>query len=139
MMANSGESLDLMALAGIRTPRDLRERAQAGDPVAQFNMAVRYAEGIGVQRDYLEAAKWYGAAADQGDAPAQFNLGLMFYQGTGLPKNLDYAYALFGLAAAQGDARAQAGMTAILAEVSEREAAELVAAHGRGDAAASTH
>ena len=125
-MSHGGESLDLMALAGIRDLRDLRERAQAGDPVAQFNMGVKYAEGIEVQQDYLEAARWYGAAADQGDAPAQFNLGLMFYQGIGLRKNLHYAYELFSLAAAQGDARAQAGMTAVLGEM-------------RGDADSSIH
>ena len=138
-MTNGGNALDLMALAGIRSLRDLQERAQAGDPVAQFNMGVKYAEGIEVQQDYLEAARWYGAAADQGDAPAQFNLGLMFYQGMGLPKDLRYAYELFSLAAAQGDSRAQAGMTAVLGEVPKDIAAELLDIFGRGDAGSPTH
>ena len=94
--------LDLLELAGLRDDLEaLRQRALAGDPVAQFNMGVRYAEGRGVAPDLLEAAKWYSAAADQGDAQAQFNLGLLFYQGQGLPRNLVYAYELFraGLAA----------------------------------------
>ena len=83
-MAKNGETLDLMALAGIRNDLDdLRARAQAGDPVAQFNMGVKYAEGSEVPQDYQEAARWYSAAADQNDAPAQFNLGLLFYQGRG--------------------------------------------------------
>ncbi|HUX19247.1 MAG: tetratricopeptide repeat protein [Acidithiobacillus sp.] len=138
-MTNGGDALDLMALAGIRSLRDLQERARAGDPVAQFNMGVKYAEGIEVQQDYLEAARWYGAAADQGDAPAQFNLGLMFYQGMGLPKDLRYAYELFSLAAAQGDSRAQAGMTAVLGEVPGDVAAELMDTFGRGDAGSPTH
>jgi FOG: TPR repeat, SEL1 subfamily len=138
-MTKGGESLDLMALAGIRSLRDLQERAQAGDPVAQFNMGVKYAEGIEVQQDYLEAAKWYGAAADQGDAPAQFNLGLMFYQGTGLRRDLHYAYELFSLAAGQGDTRALAGMTAVLDEVPGDVAAELLNTFGRGDTGSPTH
>ena len=138
-MTNGGNALDLMALAGIRSLRDLQERARAGDPVAQFNMGVKYAEGIEVQQDYLEAARWYGAAADQGDAPAQFNLGLMFYQGIGLPKDLRYAYELFSLAAAQGDSRAQAGMTAVLGEVPKDIAAELLDIFGRVDAGSPTH
>ncbi|WP_291524603.1 tetratricopeptide repeat protein [Acidithiobacillus sp.] len=138
-MTNGGNALDLMALAGIRSLRDLQERARAGDPVAQFNMGVKYAEGIEVQQDYLEAAKWYGAAADQGDTPAQFNLGLMFYQGMGLSKDLRCAYELFSLAAAQGDSRAQAGMTAILGEVPGDVAAELMDTFGRGDAGSPTH
>ena len=138
-MTNGGNALDLMALAGIRSLRDLQERARAGDPVAQFNMGVKYAEGIEVQQDYLEAARWYGAAADQGDAPAQFNLGLMFYQGIGLPKDLRYAYELFSLAAAQGDSRAQAGMTTVLGEVPKDIAAELLDIFGRGDAGSPTH
>ena len=76
--------VDLMAMAGLRDELEaLRKMAQEGDPVAQFNMGVRYANGQGVPQDLLEAARWYGAAADQGDAPAQFNLGLLFYQGQG--------------------------------------------------------
>ncbi|WP_414039560.1 tetratricopeptide repeat protein [Acidithiobacillus sp. M4-SHS-6] len=133
-MAKNGETLDLMALAGIRNDlKDMRARAQAGDPVAQFNMGVKYAEGVEVPRDYQEAARWYSAAADQNDAPAQFNLGLLFYHGQGLQQDLSSAYELFSLAAAQGDTRAQAGMTAILGEVSAEQAEALIAQFGCGD------
>lgn len=139
-MAKNGETLDLMALAGIRNDlEDMRARAQAGDPVAQFNMGVKYAEGIDVPQNYQEAARWYSAAADQNDAPAQFNLGLLFYQGQGLQQDLPSAYELFSLAAAQGDTRAQAGMTAILSEVSAEQAELLIAQFGRGDQGSSTH
>ncbi|MGC8467380.1 MAG: tetratricopeptide repeat protein [Acidithiobacillus sp.] len=114
--------LDLLELAGLRDDLEaLRQRALAGDPVAQFNMGVRYAEGRGVAPDLLEAAKWYSAAADQGDAQAQFNLGLLFYQGQGLPRNLVYAYELFRAAAAQGDARAAAGLAALDRELSAED------------------
>jgi len=110
--------VDLMAMAGLRDELEtLRRLAQEGDPVAQFNMGVRYAEGQGVPQDLIEAARWYSSAADQGDAPAQFNLGLLFYQGQGVERNLDYAYELFRLAALQGDARARAGLDAVLLEL----------------------
>jgi len=112
--------VDLMAMAGLRDELEaLRKMAQEGDPVAQFNMGVRYANGQGVPQDLLEAARWYGAAADQGDAPAQFNLGLLFYQGQGVERSLEYAYELFRLAALQGDARAHAGLDAVLLELDE--------------------
>jgi len=118
--------LDLLELAGLRDDLEaLRQRALAGDPAAQFNMGVRYAQGQGVEPDLLEAAKWYSAAADQGDAQAQFNLGLLFYQGQGLPRNLVYAYELFRAAAAQGDERAAAGLAALERELSAEDRAEL--------------
>ncbi|MFA7495918.1 MAG: tetratricopeptide repeat protein [Acidithiobacillus sp.] len=139
-MAKGGESLDLMALAGIRNNlEDLRARAQAGDSIAQFNMGVKYAEGSEVEQDYTEAARWYSVAADQGDAPAQFNLGLMFYQGLGLRKDMACAYELFSLAAAQGDQRAQAGMTAILSEAAPELAQQLIETYGQGDQGITSH
>lgn len=125
MSVDDGRPLDIMAMAGLGSLKTLLERAQAGDVAAQYNLGVQYFTGAGVPQDYLEAAKWYGAAADQGDAQAQFNLGLMFYGGTGIPRNIPYAYELFSLAARQGDERARQGMAAILAEVPPEEAAEL--------------
>ena len=108
--------MDIIELAGYGQLKKLREAAQNGDRAAQYNLGVAYFEGKEVDQDYLEAAKWYGAAADQSDVQAQFNLGLMFYRGVGLPKNLAYAYQLFSLAAAQNDDRAKQGMAAILTE-----------------------
>ena len=111
-----------MEMAGLRdSPDHLRARAREGDPVAQFNMGVKYAEGRGVPQDFLEAARWYSAAADQGDAPSQFNLGLMFFQGHGLERNLAYAYELFRAAALQGDPRARSGLEAVLQEMDPQE------------------
>ncbi len=121
-MSGSSGKIDLMEMAGLRDSHDLLlARAQAGDPVAQFNMGVKCAEGQGVPQDFLQAARWYSAAADQGDASAQFNLGLMFYQGHGLERNLAYACELFRAAAHQGDLRARRGLEAVLQELDPRE------------------
>jgi TPR repeat protein len=40
-----------------------RQRAEQGDAIAQTNLGVRYANGRGVQQDYVEAHKWYNLAA----------------------------------------------------------------------------
>lgn len=108
--------MDILELAGYAPLKKLMESAQAGNVDAQYNLGVLYFEGKDAPQDYIEAAKWYSAAADQGDKQAQFNLGLMFYRGIGLPQNYEYAYQLFELAACQGDERARLGMTAILTE-----------------------
>ncbi len=99
--------------------QDLLAAARSGDVHAQYNIGVMFYEGKTVLRNDLEAAKWFGMAADQGDAQAQFNLGLMFYLGRGVPRNDRYAYELFALAAAQGDEKAQQGMQSILNEADE--------------------
>ena len=121
--------MDILELAGYAPLKQLTESAQAGDVNAQYNLGVLYFEGKDVPQDYIEAAKWYGAAADQGDKQAQFNLGLMFYRGIGLPLNYEYAYQLFELAANQGDERAQLGMTAILTEAPADVAARIKSSH----------
>lgn len=117
--------MDIIELAGYGHLKKLIESARQGDITAQYNLGVIYFEGKDAPQNYLEAAKWYGAAADQGDRQAQFNLGLMFYRGIGLPKNYIYAFELFSLAAAQGDERAKQGMAAILTEAPAEQAAEI--------------
>ncbi|ARU31185.1 hypothetical protein CAP31_05480 [Sulfuriferula sp. AH1] len=117
--------MDILELAGYAPLKQLMESAQAGDVNAQYNLGVLYFEGKDAPQDYMEAAKWYGAAADQGDKQAQFNLGLMFYRGIGLPQNYEYAYQLFEQAANQGDERARLGMSAILTEAPPDIAAKI--------------
>ena len=63
----------------------LRQAAERGDPNAQFELGVRYAEGKGVAPDDKEAARWILKAAEQGHLEAQFNLGLMYADGNGVP------------------------------------------------------
>jgi TPR repeat protein len=41
--------------------------ARAGDVRAQYQLAVCYSEGKGVEQDYGEAAHWFREAARQGD------------------------------------------------------------------------
>jgi tetratricopeptide (TPR) repeat protein len=55
-----------------------RPLAERGDVVAQFNIGVSYANGFGVPKNELEAARWFRKAADRGYAIAQNRLGNIF-------------------------------------------------------------
>ena len=85
----------------------LRERAESGDPVAQYNLGQRYRRGRGVPQDDAQAAVWYRKAADQGDARAQYNFGAAYADGRGVPQDDAQAAVWFRNAANQGHARAQ--------------------------------
>jgi hypothetical protein len=70
----------------------LRQRAEAGDVSAQFQLGFLYEHGGGgLERNASEALKWYGKAADQGDATARFSIAYMYFEGSGIRK--DYAEA----------------------------------------------
>ena len=46
-----------------------------------------HANGKGIAKNDVEAARWYRLAAEQGYAPAQATLGLLYFQGVGVPQN----------------------------------------------------
>ncbi|HET6249108.1 MAG TPA: hypothetical protein VFE47_15540 [Tepidisphaeraceae bacterium] len=78
---------------------ELTTRAQAGDSHAQLDLAVRYRDGKGVDRDYPQAMHWAHLAADQGDAAAMDFLGYAFLTGTGAKRNPAIAFGYFNAAA----------------------------------------
>ena len=75
--------------------------AGRGDVDAQLALGYLYAEGIGVERDPVRAARWYRRAAEAGDPAAQYALGLMYEIGAGVPADPDEAEAWYGRAVAQ--------------------------------------
>lgn len=86
---------------------EFQRLAEQGNFVAQYNLGVMYANGLGVPRDADKAARWFHAAAKAGDARAQYNLGNMYAQGQGVPMNLSRAAHWYAKAAEQGLADAQ--------------------------------
>ena len=66
------------------------------------------AEGRGIARDYVEAAKWLRRSAEQGSAWAKVNLGLLYENGTGVPKSEAEARSLYRQAANEGNGFAKA-------------------------------
>ena len=81
--------------------------AEAGNEVAQYNLALMYKNGEGVLQDYKEAVKWYRLAAEQGYVDAQTNLGNRYGNGEGVPQDYAEAVKWYRLAAEQGNAKAQ--------------------------------
>ena len=73
--------------------------AEAGDPRAQYQVALMYYRGEGLPQDYDKAALWYRRAAERGDVDAQLNLGLMHAQGLGAKQSFYEAFKWFELAA----------------------------------------
>ena len=78
--------------------------AEEGHAVAQYNVAMMYANGEAVNVDYQQAVYWFRKSADQRFAPAQLRLGELYYFGMGgLPSDRRHSARLFEAAAAQGD------------------------------------
>ncbi len=85
----------------------LEAKAEKGDGVAQYKLAVGYDTGLGQPRDQNLAFKWYRSAAFKGVADAQYRLACRYAEGHGVPA--DDAEALLWLrkAAEQGHLDAQ--------------------------------
>lgn len=67
--------------------RQWKAAADGGNAEAQFDLALLYAQGLGVTRDLGTAMRWYRSAADQGNAQAQFALGQIYSRGWGAPRD----------------------------------------------------
>ena len=72
-----------------------RPSAEAGDALAQFNLALLHDSAASGMFDSARAADWYRRAARQGFAAAQFNLAVAYQMGRGVGK--DMTAALFWL------------------------------------------
>ena len=122
---------------------NMRTQAEAGDPLAQFDLGLLYHDGRNVPQDDAEAIEWYERAADQGFGLAQLHLGMIHAaRGHGLPPDNLTACMWFILAASRsrGDVRNRAvelrdALTAALAPAqlaeAQRRAREWDAAHPR--------
>ena len=85
----------------------LEKAAKNGNVKAQFQLAVNYRLGKGVEKNLEEAFKWCSKAAKQGYVNAQYNLGLSYYRGDGVEKDFTEAIRWYTQAAEQGYADAQ--------------------------------
>lgn len=83
------------------------ERCNQGFSRACFQLAVKYEDGEGIQKDFQKAFQFYQKAAEQGLALAQYNLALKFYKGQGIGQSFEKAADWFMKAAKNGVADAQ--------------------------------
>jgi len=80
----------------------LQRAAAAGNPQAQFELAVAYEKGEAVDRDLAWAARWYGEAAYRGHAESQYTYGKLKLDGKVLPHDPGEAYRWLTLSGLQG-------------------------------------
>lgn len=67
--------------------------------IARYELGCLYYNGIGVERDYLEAARWF----KRSDSPhASYELAKCYYYGHGVAQNLDKALEHLERAAKEG-------------------------------------
>lgn len=91
-----------------RALRIWRPIAESGHTLAQYNMGVAYAQGLGVDRNLVEASKWWKRSALQGHRDSAYNLGLVYARGgKDVPRDLALAAHWWQQAANHGDAVAQ--------------------------------
>ncbi len=94
----------------------LRLAALAGDPLAAYEVGVRFFEGRGVPANNEEAARWFEVAAKKGIVPAQFRLGTLYEKGLGVKKDLIAARDFYRAAADRGHGKAMHNLAVIYAE-----------------------
>ncbi|HEY0683859.1 MAG TPA: tetratricopeptide repeat protein [Steroidobacter sp.] len=88
-------------LASALDVNELRSKAEQGDAAAQYELALAYDAGSGVQKDLGQAANWCLKAAEQGHAAAQNCIGSMYQYGDGVPMDEAAAAAWYEKSAAQ--------------------------------------
>jgi len=80
----------------------LRDMAENGYVRAQVALGGAYLKGETVQKNSVEAVKWFRRAADQGNAEGQVLLALQIIKGDGVPRDDVEAYKWIVLATDQG-------------------------------------
>jgi putative methionine-R-sulfoxide reductase with GAF domain len=106
------------------TLAELRRFADLGDPVAQFALGARYAQGDEVKQDYAEAVHWFEKAANQGHVVAQATLGAYYWAGRGVPEDLTKAYFWSVLARAGGDEASKYRVAALSSRMTKIQVTE---------------
>ena len=80
----------------------LKDKAEGGDPEAQFELGRRYLQGVGLERNDVMALHWIRAAAEQGFARAEAGLAWMYAVGRGVARDDAQAFAWYRRAAENG-------------------------------------
>jgi TPR repeat protein len=85
---------------------------------------VAYYKGVGVNKNAVEAVKWFRLAVEQDHAASKFNLGACYYNGEGVNQDKIEGYKWISLSAAQGHAPAIKTLAVIESEMTPTEIAE---------------
>lgn len=81
----------------------LNVAAEAGYPLALYQLGNCYYYGNGVKIDKKTAAEYWQKSADKGCVEAQYELGCMYYKGDNVKRNYNTAVELFTKSAEAGN------------------------------------
>lgn len=87
-------------------PLSLRLAAANGNASAEFQVARRFADGMGVKQDFKKALKWYQRSASRGFALSQYRLGTLYERGLGVTKDIQRARTWYERAASLDNIKA---------------------------------
>ena len=90
--------------------KGLTKKADSGNTESQFQLGLAYQFGKGVNKDLVEAIKWYRVAANHGDPAAQNNLGYIYQTGPKAVRDLSEASRWYMRAASDGNPAAQVNL-----------------------------
>lgn len=91
--------------------QSLKEKAESGDKVAQYQYAQKFSDRMFPSKEDLsEAVQWLTKSALQGYAPAQCSLGYCYWAGKGVKKDYLTAFNWYQKSAEQGNMTAQFNM-----------------------------
>ena len=113
------------------------KEARIGDPSAQYDVALMYANGVGVVRNVTQAFVWTKKAAEKGLVAAQYLLAVAHQSGLGTKKSAQMALLWFVRAAENGSEKAQFKLSKLLSTGQPSLAFELAllgASRGLADA-----
>lgn len=94
----------------------LRAGIAAQDPAAEYELAIRYAEGRGVTQSAEESVRWLDRSAKAGFVPAEFRLASAMEKGDGIKRDIQGARRLYMAAAEKGHAKAMHNLAVLYAE-----------------------
>lgn len=100
------------------------DRAQSGNPQAQFEMGERFFQGLGVPKNDADSAAWFQRAAQQGHPKAQSILAMLSFLGRGVEADPAEAYKWISLAAACGEEEVLNNKRKIASKISPDDMAE---------------
>jgi len=90
--------------------------ANAGNPIAEAIIGLKYLDGQGIAADPAQAVKWLQKAAEAGQAVAQYRLGTVYERGQGVAANPALAAKWYQASANLGNRKAMHNLAVAFAE-----------------------
>ncbi|OCW56389.1 SEL1-like repeat protein [Hoeflea olei] len=113
--ADTTLATDLAALPEGALSPALKAAADAGNPLAFYEIGARFTDGRGLPVDLAAAASWYQRAANLGHAPSQYRLANFYEKGSGVERDIEAAKKWYQMSAEQGNVSAMHNLAVLYA------------------------